>query len=205
MSQARFRFPRFAAARHFLAALCAAVVLGLAAPAASEAAVVRASSAAPAKVELAKRVAAVLENLLNSNAISFDGEIRLVTDSAFHAEAFFGKPGYVKLGERYAQSLTDGELTFVLAHELVHLMTDHGDRIRQFYANEVSAGLANPADIHHVLEAEADRMGLQWAVRAGASPQQAVAALKRAYGEASGSFSTHPALNTRAAALLATR
>lgn len=187
----------------FCMSACAALLIALSLPLAAEAAVVRASSAAPAKVELARRVASVLEKLLNTNAIQFDGEIRLVTDSGFHAEAFFGKPGFVKLGENYAQSLSDGELTFVLAHELVHLLTDHGDRIRQFYANEVSAGIVNAADIHHLLEAEADRMGMQWATRAGASPEQAVSALKRAYGSSSATFTTHPALNTRAAALLA--
>ncbi len=203
MPKPLFRRLRLLAARQFLAAVVVAMSLGFTASQSAEAAVVRASSAAPAKVDIAKRVAAVLEKLLNANAIQFDGEIRLVTDIGFHAEAFFGKPGFVKLGENYAQSLTDSELTFVLAHELVHLMTVHGDRIRQFYANEVSAGLASPSDIHHVLEAEADRMGLQWAAKAGSNAQHAVAALKRAYGSSSASFTTHPALNTRAAALLA--
>ena len=196
---------RFIVVRQFLVAAAIVMSLGAAGLQSAEAAVVRASSAAPTKVDIAKLVAAVLQKLLNANAIQFDGEIRLVTDSGFHAEAFFGKPGFVKLGENYAQSLTDSELTFVLAHELVHLMTDHGDRIRQFYANEVSAGLANPADIHHALEAEADRIGLQWAFKAGANAEHAVAALKRAYGSPSASFTTHPALNTRAAALMAAR
>lgn len=191
--------------RTWTAVLVAAVLFSSFFTPVADAAVVRASSNAAAQVRVAERVAGILQNLLQSNQLKFDGEVRLVTKSGFHAEAFFGKPGYIELGEAYSRSLSDGELAFVLAHELVHLLTDHAERVKHFYANRVSAGLASPEDLHHALEAEADRIGLEWARKAGAQPEQAVSALQRAYGGASGSFSTHPALDSRAAALLALR
>lgn len=187
----------------WVSTLVLTVLLSLSVSAPSEATTVRASSSAPAKVLQAERIAAILQHLLQVNALQFSGEVRLVSKSGYHAEAFFGAPGYIQLGESYAQSLTDGELTFVLAHELAHLLTNHAERVRMFYANPTMAGFANPADLHHTLEADADQSGMQWALKAGARPEQAVSALKRAYSGLSSSYTTHPGLDKRSSALLA--
>jgi Zn-dependent protease with chaperone function len=185
--------------------LIALTAAALAAPAISWAAVVRFAAHTEPSKQVAARVADVLEHLLQKNNMDFHGEIRLTQKTGFLAEAFFGSPGHVLLGESYAAALNDGELAFVLAHELAHLMSDHKARLATFYAKRDSANLADPSSLHHELEMDADRQGLQWAMKAGYAAKDAATALERAYKGAEQAFATHPAVAARTSALLARR
>ena len=196
--------------------LAVAVATALASPVSVAAApTVKAASAASSSVSTAQRVANLLGNLLTRAEINFNGAIRLTKKDGFLAEATFGAPGHVTLGESYANSLSDGELTFVLSHELAHLMGNHSARLKAFYNKQKSVGLAeveptgdknNPDDVaalHHELEMDADRIGVQWTVRAGYSANDAAAALERAYGGMQRVTGTHPTVQVRTSALLA--
>ena len=195
--------------------LTVAMVAALASPLHVAAApTVKASSAATASVNTAQRVANLLGNLLTKAEISFNGAIRLTQKKDFLAEASFGSPGHVTLGESYANSLTDGELTFVLSHELAHLMSNHGERLKSFYGKQQTVGLSEGpqggkpdaqavAALHHELEMDADRIGVQWTVRAGYPATDAATALERAYGGSQAVTGTHPTVAVRTTALLA--
>ncbi|MCE2681095.1 MAG: M48 family metalloprotease [Burkholderiales bacterium] len=196
--------------------LAVAMVAALAGPALVAAAPsVKAASSAASSVNTAQRVADLLGNLLTKAEIAFNGSIRLTKKTGFLAEATFGAPGHVTLGESYANQLTDGELTFVLSHELAHLMSNHSARLKAFYNKQKSVGLTdgesdtnknNPEDVsalHHELEMDADRIGVEWTLRAGYSASDAATALERAYGGSQQVTGTHPTVQVRTSALLA--
>ena len=175
----------------------------------TQAPLVKASSFANTSVQTAERVVRLLGSLMSRSNLKFNGEVRLTKKPGFHAEAFFGSPGYIELGEDYANQLSDGELTFVIGHELAHLCSDHQSRLLDAYAKKTSAGLsANQAEsvplsvLHQNLELDADRVGLEWTLRAGFSATDAVGALERAYNGSQQPFATHPALSSRKSALL---
>ena len=174
---------------------------------------VKAASPGAGSIQTAERVVKLLGNLLSRAQIPFQGELRLTKKQGFHAEAFFGSPGYIELGEAYANQLTDGELTFVISHELAHLLSDHQARLIDAYDKKKSAGLSVAAQsdptqlavLHRDLELDADRIGAAWTVRAGFSAADAASALERAYSAAQQAAGTHPALKVRTSALLLAR
>ncbi|MCE2681094.1 MAG: M48 family metalloprotease [Burkholderiales bacterium] len=174
---------------------------------------VKAASPSANSIQTAERVVKLLGNLLSRAQIPFHGELRLTQKHGFHAEAFFGSPGYIELGESYANQLTDGELTFVISHELAHLLSDHQARLVDAYDKKKSAGLSVAAQsdltrlavLQRDLELDADRIGAVWTIRAGFSAADAASALERAYGAAQQVLGTHPALKVRTSALLSAR
>lgn len=170
---------------------------------------VKAASPSASSIQTAERVVKLLGNLLSRAQITFHGELRLTKKQGFHAEAYFGSPGYIELGETYANQLTDGELTFVISHELAHLLSNHQARLVDAYDKKKSAGLSvatqsDPAQLavlHRDLELDADRIGVAWTLSAGFSAADAASALERAYSGAQQVAGTHPALKVRTSAL----
>jgi len=163
---------------------------------------VRSASRAPGSVETAQRVSKVLGHLLLQANITFNGQIRLINQPGFNAAAIFTPPGYIQIDESYANSLSDGELTFVVSHELAHLLGDHHQRLQRFHAKKTPEyPVADEIRLHHELELDADRIGVNWTLRAGFSAQDAATALERAYSGAQQAFNTHPAAKDRTSAL----
>ena len=163
---------------------------------------VRAASSTERSVETAQRVSRVLSHLLDQAKITFNGQIRLIDQPGFNAAAVFTTPGFIQIDESYANGLSDGELTFVVSHELAHLLGDHHQRLQHFHAKKTPEyRVADEARLHHELELDADRIGVNWTLRAGFSALDAATALERAYGGAQQAFNTHPAAKDRTSAL----
>ncbi|MFS8544209.1 MAG: M48 family metallopeptidase [Limnochordales bacterium] len=140
--------------------------------------------------------------------------------------AAFALPGgFVYVTTGLVEALDDGQLAGVLAHELVHTVYSHSllqlsvvASLEQLGAT-LAAGsddtVALLADIGTLLlslgysrsqEAEADRVGQQWAAAAGFHPLGLAQALRVLDGEAAGGrwlayLSTHPPTRQRIAAL----
>ncbi len=163
---------------------------------------VMAASSAGSSVETAQRVSKVLSHLLLQANITFKGQIRLVNQPGFNAAAVFTAPACIQIDESYADGLSDGELTFVLSHELAHLLGDHSQRLQRFHAKKTPEySDVDEIRLHHELELDADRTGVNWTLRAGFSASDAATALERAYNGAQQAFNTHPAAKDRASAL----
>jgi Zn-dependent protease with chaperone function len=176
---------------------------------------VKASSNQSASVKTAQRLARVLDHLLVQSNLNFQGHVQVIKTRGFSAAVVFGEPGHIQIGEAYANSLTDGELTFALSHELAHLFSDHQSRLKSFYAQDKPASTqTNQAQeyqpdqnidatrLHHELELDADVMAMKWVARAGYTAADASRALERAYNGLENAFATHPVVKVRTALLM---
>ena len=170
-------------------------------------------------------VESVYKNMVNtgtySRAMTIPPTVYVLNGSTINAFATFGGKLYVYRGLVEAVQGNQGVLAFVIGHEMIHNLMQHGIKrhlraveanydIRLAYRKNTWAGIAAEA-AHKIIEAklqreeehQADKLGLLMAAEAGYHPDFAILAsriLKMETGESSkltAFFEGHPRWTTR--------
>lgn len=176
-------------------------------------------SIAPADSTYAKRLQALVGNLYELDGYTFDYKVYLKDD----VNAFAMADGTIRIYSGLMDLFEDGELCFVIGHEMGHVVKQHTRKqLRLAYAaSAVRRGLSSQeggaadiarsqlgglverlmgAQFSQLEEKEADDYGLAFLKSKGYAPEDAVSALKKLTGLGSGhSFlSSHPDPGLRA-------
>jgi len=176
-------------------------------------------SIAPAGSTYAKRLQALVGDLYELDGYTFDFKVYLKDD----VNAFAMADGTIRIYSGLMDLFEDGELCFVLGHEMGHVVKQHtGKQLRLAYATSaVRRGIASQeggtadiarsqlgelleslmgAQFSQLEEKVADDYGLAFLKSKGYTPEDAVSALKKLAREGSGhSFlSSHPDPGLRA-------
>lgn len=145
-------------------------------------------------------------------------ELRLVVVRDAATQAFSGPGGEIVVSERFvdAHGLTDAELAFVIAHEVMHVLLHHEAHAMALVAGVTAPGRTRPiADLYDDLEGdlrlvmklapafhdhefEADWQGLVLAALAGYDPREQAGFLRKlARAAPAGLQFTHPSASRR--------
>lgn len=179
---------------------------------------------APADNKYARRLQALASEHLQEGGLRFDFKVYLADE----VNAFAMANGVIRLYSGLMDMLTDGELLFVLGHEMGHVAKNHIRKKLQltYAASAVRKGIASQqnmageiarsqlggftellmsAQFSQAEEREADDYGLAFLQGKGYEPRDAISALQKltTLGKGHSFLSSHPAPDKRAKRLAA--
>lgn len=175
---------------------------------------------APADDRYARRLQQLVGDLQQEEGVTFNYKVYLATNEV---NAFAMADGTIRLYSGLMDMLDDGELRFVIGHEMGHVAQKHIRKKMQlaYASSALRKGIASQsgvlgeiarsqlggftelimgAQFSQLEEKEADDYGLSFLKRKGYNPQAAVSALQKlaALGDGHSFLSSHPAPGKRA-------